>query len=124
MPRLERGLLLNAKRMPESAAANVVIPADPTASPFKLVLDPSLSVRLRQALSELIDNHDQELAKYAAEGFLTLESSKEYIEILARHLRETMSTKEGVAYLLSACGFNVPIESVNLQAEARWKVQR
>ena len=110
--------------MPDSAAATDVIPADPTASPFKLMLDPSLRARLREALNELVDNHDQELAKYASEGFLTLDSTKEYIEILARHLRETMSTKEGVAYLLNACGYKVPIDDVNLQAETRWKVQR
>lgn len=103
---------------------NVVIPADATASPFKLVVDPALRERLREALLDLIDNHDQELAKYASEGFLELESSKEYVEILARHLRETMGSKEGVAYLLDACGFSVPLEEINLRAEARWKVQR
>ena len=103
---------------------NVVIPADAGASPFKLVVDPALRGRLRQALLELIENHDQELAKYASEGFLELDSSKEYVEILARHLRETMGSREGVAYLLSACGFTVPIEEINLQSEARWKVSR
>ena len=110
--------------MSDSAAANPVIPADPTASPFKLVLDPSLRARLRQALNELIDSHDEELAKYASEGFLTLDSAKEYVEILARHLRETMGSKEGVAYLLNACGYTVPLDDINLQSEARWKVQR
>ena len=103
---------------------NVVIPADAGASPFKLVVDPTLRGKLREALLDLVENHDQELAKYAAEGFLELDSSKEYVEILARHLRETMSTKEGVAYLLHACGFTVGMEEINLQAEARWKVQR
>lgn len=103
---------------------NVVIPADAGASPFKLVVDPALRGKLREALLELVENHDQELAKYAAEGFLELDSNKEYVEILARHLRETMSTREGVAYLLHACGFSVPMEEINLQAEARWKVQR
>jgi hypothetical protein len=115
-------------RMSEPAAAptaaNVVIPADPAASPFKLVVDPYLRDRLRQALLDLIDNHDEELAKYASEGFLELDSAKEYVEIVARHLRETMSTRDGVAYLLSACGLNVPVEKINLQTEARWKVQR
>jgi hypothetical protein len=117
----------NAVRMPEPAEPempNLVIPTDAGASPFKLVVDPALRSRLRKALLELVDNHDQELAKYAAEGFLELESSKEYVEILAGHLRETMSTKEGVAYLLHACGFEVPSEEINLQAEARWKVSR
>jgi hypothetical protein len=114
-------------RMPEPAEPempDLVIPADAGASPFKLVVDPGLRSQLRRALLELVDSHDQELAKYAAEGFLELESSKEYVEILAGHLRETMSTKEGVAYLLSACGFDVPLEEINVQAEARWKVQR
>ena len=108
----------------ESSLPNVEIPADAGASPFKVVVDPALREKLREALLELVENHDQELAKYAAEGFLELESSKEYVEILARHLRETMSTKEGVAYLLNACGFTVGMEEINLQAEARWKVQR
>ena len=128
MPRVDAAGMLTRWRMPDSADAtalpDLVIPADAGASPFKLVVDPALRSRLRRALVELVDNHDQELAKYAAEGFLELESSKEYVEILAGHLRETMSTKEGVAYLLHACGFEVPVEEINLQAEARWKVSR
>lgn len=113
----------NAKSMPEPEP-EVMIPVDPSANPFKLLVDPALRARLRQALLELVDNHDQELAKYVAEGFLELDSYKEYIELYARHLRETMSSKEGVAYLLHACGFEVPMEEINTQAEARWKVQR
>jgi len=108
----------------EPPIPNVVIPADAAASPFKLVVDPAIRAKLRQALLELVDNHDQELAKYVSEGFLELDSSKEYVEILARHLRETMGTREGVAYLLHSCGFSVPIEEINLHAEARWKVSR
>jgi hypothetical protein len=111
--------------MPESdESTNLVIPADAAASPFKLMVDPNLRFKLRQALLDLVESHDQELAKYAAEGFLELESAKEYVEILARHLRETMSTKDGIAYLLNACGFHIPLEEINLHAEPRWKVQR
>lgn len=108
----------------EPTISNVVIPSDAGANPFKTVVDPGLRARLRQALLELVDNHDQELAKYVSEGFLELDSYKEYIELYARHLRETMSTKEGISYLIHACGFNVPLEEINPQAEARWKVQR
>jgi hypothetical protein len=105
-------------RMPDPAepADNLLIPADATESPFKLVVDPQLRSKLRAALLELVDNHDQELAKYAAEGFLELESSKEYVEILARHLRETMASRDGVAYLLNACGYSIPLEEINLDA--------
>ena len=104
--------------------AEPVVPADPTASPFKLAVDPALRAKLRKALIELVDNHDSELAKYVSEGFLELETSQEYIELFARHLRDTMSTKEGVAYLLSACGFTVDLATIRLDREATWKVQR
>ena len=128
MPSPLRWLGVNAMPMTESAAessiSNVVIPADAGANPFKVVVDPALRARLRQALLEIVDNHDQELAKYVAEGFLELDSYKEYIELYARHLRETMSSKEGIAYLMHACGFNVEMEDINPHAEARWKVQR
>ena len=100
------------------------IPGDPAASPFKLVLDPTMRERLRKALLDLIENHDQELAKYAAEGFLELDSCKEYVELFARYLRDTMGSKDGVAFLLSACGFAVPAEEVDLNRQTRWKVQR
>lgn len=100
------------------------IPGDPAASPFKLVLDPTMRERLRKALLDLIENHDQELAKYAAEGFLELDSCKEYVELFARYLRDTMGSKDGVAFLLNACGFAVPAEEVDLNRQTRWKVQR
>jgi hypothetical protein len=35
-----------------------------------------------------------------------------------------MSSKEGVAYLLEYCGFEVDKEDVNLIPETRWKVER
>jgi hypothetical protein len=62
----------------------------------------------------MIENHDQELARYVSEGSLALDSYKEYIELFARSLRETMSSKEGVAYLLEYCGFEVNKDDVNL----------
>jgi hypothetical protein len=100
------------------------IPSDPAANPFKLVVDPAMRVRLRRALFELIESHDQELARYVGEGSLALDSYKEYIELFAHSLKQTMSSREGVAYLLKACGFEVAKEDINIQPETRWKVQR
>lgn len=101
--------------------ANDRTPQDPTASPFRVVVDPAMRQRLRRALIALIENHDDQLAKHFAEGRLALDSYKEYIEIFARSLRETMDTKEGVDYLLRSCGFDIKPEEINLQPETRWK---
>lgn len=98
--------------------------ADPAANPFKLVVDPVMRVRLRRALFELIENHDEELARYVSDGMLSLDSYKEYIEIFAKSLRESMGTQEGVAYLLQACGFHINQADINLNPETRWKVHR
>lgn len=98
--------------------------SDPTANPFKLVVDPVMRVKLRRALFDLIENHDEELARYVSEGLLSLESYKEYIEIFAKSLRDSMATTEGVAYLLRACGFEVNPAQINLNPETRWKVHR
>src|SRR5712672_1351292 len=95
------------------------LPTDPGANPFKLVVDPIMRIKLRRALFELIETHDQELAHYVSDGTLALDSYKEYIELFARSLRETMGTKEGVAYLLEYCGFEVDKEGVNLMPETR-----
>jgi hypothetical protein len=100
------------------------IPSDPAANPFRLVVDPMMRVRLRTALFDLIESHDQELARYVADGSLALDSYKEYIELFARSLRETMSSKEGVAYLLEACGFEIDKEEINIYPETRWRVTR
>ena len=100
------------------------IPSDPGANPFKLVVDPAMRVRLRKALFDLIESHDQELARYVGEGSLALDSYKEYIELFAHSLKQTMSSREGIAYLLQACGFEVSKENINLQPETRWKVER
>ena len=95
--------------------------ADPGASPFKIVVDPQMRQQLRRALIELIDNHDESLAAHYSDGKLALESYKEYIEVFARSLKETMESREGVSYLLRAVGFDVPPEEVNLRPDLRWK---
>jgi len=100
------------------------LPTDPAANPFKLVVDPIMRIKLRRALFEMIENHDQELSRYVSDGTLALDSYKEYIELFARSLRETMSSKEGITYLLEYCGFEVQKDEVNLQPETRWKVER
>jgi hypothetical protein len=98
--------------------------ADAGASPFKIVIDPQMRLQLRRALIEMIDDHDESLAAHYAGGKLALESYKEYIEIFARSLKETMESREGVSYLLRAVGFDVPPEQVNLHPELRWKIGR
>lgn len=97
------------------------LPSDPAANPFRVVVDPALRVRLRQALAELINSHDDQLAQHFASGKLSLDSYKEYIELFARCLRETMESREGVGYLLNAAGFQVPPEEINLHPQWRWK---
>ena len=94
---------------------------DASANPFKLVVDPVMRVKLRKALFELIENHDTQLAEYVANGQLSLDSYKEYVEIFARSLRDSMATAEGVNYLLESCGFRVDPDEINLQPETRWK---
>ena len=94
---------------------------DPGATPFKIVVDPEMRMKLRRALIELIDYHDESLAEHFSEGKLELESYKEYIELFARSLKETMESREGVSYLLRAVGFDVRPEEINLNPELRWK---
>ena len=96
---------------------------DAGASPFRVVVDPQMRLQLRRALIDLIDNHDEALAEHFADGKLALESYKEYIEVFARSLKETMESPEGVSYLLRAVGFEVPPEQVNLRPELRWKYE-
>lgn len=95
--------------------------ADAGASPFKIVIDPKLRMDLRRALIDLIDYHDEALAENFSQGKLVLESYKEYIELFARSLKETMESREGVAYLLRSVGFDVQPEEINLEPELRWK---
>ena len=105
---------------PAPAKKELALP-DPGATPFKVVVDPEMRLKLRRALIELIDYHDEALAEHFADGKLALESYKEYIELFARSLKETMESREGVAYLLRAAGFEVPPEQINLDPELRWK---
>jgi len=95
--------------------------ADHAATPFKIVIDPKMRMDLRRALIDLIDYHDEALAEHFAEGKLALESYKEYIELFARSLKETMESREGVSYLLRSVGFDVPAHEINLEPELRWK---
>ncbi len=95
--------------------------ADPAATPFKVVIDPKVRLDLRRALVDLIDYHDEVLAEHFADGKLALDSYKEYIELFARSLKETMESREGVSYLLRSVGFEIPAEEINLDPELRWK---
>jgi hypothetical protein len=95
--------------------------ADPSATPFKVVIDPKVRHDLRRALVDLIDYHDEALAEHFAQGKLALDSYKEYVELFARSLKETMESREGVSYLLRSVGFDVPAEEINLHPELRWK---
>ncbi len=94
---------------------------DPAATPFKVVIDPKVRLDLRRALIDLIDYHDEALAEHFSEGKLALDSYKEYIELFARSLKETMESREGVSYLLRSVGFDVRPEEINLHPELRWK---
>jgi len=94
---------------------------DPGATPFKIVVDPKVRMDLRRALIDLIDYHDEALADHFAEGKLTLDSYKEYVELFARSLKETMESREGVSYLLRSVGFDIPAHEINLHPELRWK---
>ena len=70
----------------------------------------------------MIDHHDEVLASYVTQGKLSLESYKEYVELFARSLRETMESREGVLYLLRAAGLEgIASENVNLTPEWRWR---
>lgn len=94
---------------------------DAAANPFRIVIDPKVRVDLRRALIDLIDYHDEALAEHFSEGKLALDSYKEYIELFARSLKETMESREGVAYLLRSVGFDVRPDEINLDPELRWK---
>ena len=115
-----RDYQLISPNQPVPDAKSLALP-DPSATPFKVVVDPEMRARLRRALFELIDYHDEALAEHFADGKLELESYKEYIELFARSLKETMDSREGVAYLLRAAGFDVPAHEINLHPELRWK---
>ena len=103
------------------ARTRILAKADHGATPFKVVIDPKMRMDLRRALIDLIDYHDEALAEHFAQGKLALESYKEYIELFARSLKETMESREGVSYLLRSVGFDVPAHEINLEPELRWK---
>ena len=116
--------------MPENFTDHGLIPfefqqaaplRDATANPFKLVVDPAMRVRLRKAIFDLIENHDACLAEYVSNGNLSLDSYKEYVELFAKSLHDSMGTQEGVKFLLDSCGFDVEAEDINLKPEIRWK---
>ncbi|MEP6809648.1 MAG: hypothetical protein ABI992_05345 [Chthoniobacterales bacterium] len=115
-----RDYQLIATSVPEPVKKELALP-NPGATPFKVVVDPEMRLKLRRALIELIDFHDEALAEHFVEGKLELESYKEYIELFARSLKETMESREGVSYLLRAVGFDVRPEEINLEPELRWK---
>jgi len=97
------------------------LPGQASATPSKIVVDPEMRMKLRRALIDLIDYHDEALAENFSGGRLSLESYKEYIELFARSLKETMESREGVAYLLRSAGFDMRPDEINLSPELRWK---
>src|ERR1700736_2956844 len=103
------------------ARTRILAKADHGATPFKVLIDPKMRMDLRRALIDLIDYHDEALAEHFAEGKLALESYKEYIELFARSLKETMESREGVSYLLRSVGFEIPAHEINLHPDLRWK---
>ena len=106
----------------ETVGRDVAAAIDPASSPFKVVVDPVMRAALKKSLFDLIDHHDDVLASYVTQGKLSLESYKEYVELFARSLRETMETPEGVLYLLRAAGLEgIDASSVNLTPEWRWR---
>ncbi len=119
-PRRPRDYELVASEPAVTKKENLSLP-DLSDTPFKVVVDPEMRLKLKRALIDLIDYHDESLAEHFAEGKLALESYKEYIELFARSLQETMASREGVAYLLRAAGFEVRTEEINLSPELRWK---
>ena len=58
---------------PEQNKTRTLAKADPSATPFKVVIDPKVRMELRRALVDLIDYHDDALADHFAQGKLTLE---------------------------------------------------
>jgi hypothetical protein len=109
-----------ASNQPGAYSENSARP-NPGTTPFKVVIDPKLRLDLRRALIDLIDYHDEALAENFSQGKLVLDSYKEYIELFARSLKETMESKEGVSYLLRSVGFEVQPQEINLHPELRWK---
>ena len=108
-------------RQEQTGSTRALAKADPRGNPFKVVIDPKVRLDLKRALFDLIDYHDEALAEHFADGKLSLDSYKEYVELFARSLKETMESREGVSYLLRSVGFEVPPQEINLQPDLRWK---
>ncbi len=90
-------------------------------NPFRQVLDPEVCESLQQALLRLVDDHQKQVAYMVESGQLGVASYKEYVELLARFLRETIGSKAGVKYLLDSCGLEgATEEDINLEPELRW----
>ena len=118
---MEQGGDFQIVRPEQSRSTRALAKADPSATPFKVVIDPKVRLDLKRALFDLIDYHDEALAEHFAEGKLALDSYKEYVELFARSLKETMESREGVSYLLRSVGFEIPPEEINLHPDLRWK---
>src|SRR2546428_10183623 len=118
---MQQGRDFQIARVEQRGSTRALAKADPRANPFKIVIDPKVRLDLKRALFDLIDYHDEALAEHFAEGKLALDSYKEYVELFARSLKETMESREGVSYLLRSVGFEVPPEEINLHPELRWK---
>ena len=71
-----RDYQLVASPEPAPVAKKELALPDPSATPFKIVVDPEMRMKLRRALIELIDYHDESLAEHFSEGKLELESYK------------------------------------------------
>src|SRR5205823_12407726 len=86
---------------------------DAAGNPFKIVIDPKVRMDLRRALIDLIDYHDEALADHFADSKLALDSYKEYIQLFARSLKETMESREDASYLLRSVVFHVRPHDIN-----------
>jgi hypothetical protein len=90
-------------------------------NPFRQVIDPEVSAALQSALTRLVEDHQRQVAYLVESDQLQVGSYKEYVELLARFVRETIGSKAGVKYLLDSCGLEgATEETVNLEPELRW----
>ena len=89
--------------------------------PFKVVIDPEMRLKLRRALIELIDYHDEALAEHFAEGKL----DTRILQGIHRTLRAQFEGNNGKprrrGLSPARVGFEVRSEEINLNPELRWK---
>jgi hypothetical protein len=91
-------------------------------SPFRRVLDPEIREALQEALLRLIDDHQRQVSYMVESNQLHVDSYKEYVELLARFLRETLGSRAGVKFLLDSCGLEGSTEEeINLEPDLRWR---